>query len=102
MTLVADFTQDGLATVPDRSITGRRLVAGLDQIIEQRGWPASVVSDNRTKPTSMAIPRWRHQPVVEKWPGNSAFRLSRDWARSKRGADSTLDRLRSRDRATAP
>ena len=46
LTVVDDFTKESLATVPDTSITGRRLVAELNRIVERRGKPLSIVSDN--------------------------------------------------------
>ncbi len=39
LTAVEDFTKESLATAPDTSITGRRLVAELDRLVERRGKP---------------------------------------------------------------
>lgn len=52
VTVVDDFTKEALATVPDTSIGGRRLVAELDRIVERRGKPLSIVSDNGGEMTS--------------------------------------------------
>jgi putative transposase len=46
LTVVDDFTKESLATEPVTSITGRRSVAELDRLVERRGKPLSIVSDN--------------------------------------------------------
>lgn len=58
LTVVDDFTKEALATVPDTSIGGQRLVAELDRIAERRGKPRSIVSDNGGEMTSRAVLQW--------------------------------------------
>jgi len=58
LTVVDDFTKERLAAVPDTSVTGRRLVAELDKIVERRGKPLSIVSDNGGNMTSRAVLQW--------------------------------------------
>ena len=58
LTVVDDHTRECLALVVDTSLSGRRVVRELDAIITKRGRPFTVVSDNGTEFTSMAILRW--------------------------------------------
>jgi len=44
-----------LAAVPDKSISGRRVVRELTQLIAQRGKLGMIVSDNGTELTSNAV-----------------------------------------------
>lgn len=44
--IVDDFTRECLTLVADTSLSGRRVVRELDVLIEQRGKPALIVSDN--------------------------------------------------------
>jgi putative transposase len=53
-----DCTRECLALVADTSIGGRRVTRELDAIIERRGRPATIVSDNGTELTSNAILAW--------------------------------------------
>ncbi len=65
LTVVDDFTRECLALVADTSLSGRRVGRELDFIMAQRGRPLSIVSDNGTKLTSMAILRWSQDSRVE-------------------------------------
>jgi putative transposase len=58
LTVVDDFTKESLATIADTSIGGRRLIAELDRIVERRGKPRSIVSDNGGEMTSRAVLQW--------------------------------------------
>jgi putative transposase len=58
LTVVDDFTKENVALVPDTSISGLRVTRELDQAIEERGIPKTIVSDNGTEFTSMAILKW--------------------------------------------
>lgn len=42
----------------DTSLSGQRVSRELDQIVAERGMPATIVSDNGTEFTSMAILQW--------------------------------------------
>ena len=55
LTLVDDFTRECLGLVVDTSLTGPRVVRELDRIIEHRGSPSMIVSDNGTELTSNAV-----------------------------------------------
>jgi putative transposase len=65
LTVVDDFTRECLALVPDTSISGLRVARELDALIATRGRPQSIVSDNGTGLTSMAILRWSEERRVE-------------------------------------
>lgn len=58
LAVVDDFTRECLALVADTSLSGARVVRELDAIIARRGCPATVVSDNGTEFTSMAVLSW--------------------------------------------
>ena len=65
LAIVDDFTRECLALVADTSLSGSRVARELDAIIVQRGKPLSIVSDNGTELTSMAILRWTQDSCVE-------------------------------------
>ena len=54
-TVVDDFTRECLGLVVDTSLTGPRVVRELDCIVETRGCPRMIVSDNGTEFTSSAV-----------------------------------------------
>jgi transposase InsO family protein len=53
-----DITHECLAAIPDTSISGRRVARELTSLIERRGRPGMIVSDNGTEFTSHAIFAW--------------------------------------------
>jgi putative transposase len=58
LTLVDDFTRECLALVADTSLSGVRVTRSLDAVIAQRGKPHTIVSDNGTELTSIAVLEW--------------------------------------------
>ena len=58
LNVVDDVTRECLAAVPDTSISGKRVARELDRLIERRGKPGMIVSDNGTELTSNAILSW--------------------------------------------
>lgn len=58
LAVVDDFTRECLALVADTSLSGARVVRVLSVLAEQRGRPHTIVSDNGTELTSMAILKW--------------------------------------------
>ena len=56
--VIDDRTRERLALVADTSLSGLRVSRELDQIIAERGLPTTIVSDNGTELTSMAILQW--------------------------------------------
>jgi len=65
LAVVDDFTRECLALVADTSLSGVRVGRELDLIIARRGRPQTIVSDNGTELTSMAILRWSQDTSVE-------------------------------------
>ena len=57
--VIDDFTRECLATVADNSISGVRVARELDTLVERRGRPCMIVSDNGTELTSHAILKWQ-------------------------------------------
>ena len=55
LNVVDDVTRESLAAIPDTSISGRRVARELTALIERRGTPEMIVSDNGTELTSNAI-----------------------------------------------
>ena len=58
LNIVDDVTRECLAAIPDTSISGRRVARELTTLIEQRGKPGMIVSDNGTEFTSNAMLAW--------------------------------------------
>ena len=58
LNVVDDVTRECLAAIPDTSISGRRVARELTTLIERRGKPGLIVSDNGTEFTSNAMLSW--------------------------------------------
>ena len=65
LNIVDDVTRECLAAIPDTSISGQRVTRELTTLIEGRGKPRMIVSDNGTEFTSNAILRWSKEHHVE-------------------------------------
>ncbi len=65
LVVVDDFTRECLALVVDTSLSGMRVARELDAIVETRGRPLMIVSDNGTELTSRAILQWQEDNRVE-------------------------------------
>ena len=65
LAVVDDFSRECLALVPDTSLSGARLIRKLDEIIELRGMPTTIVSDNGTEMTSSAVLKWYQKTKVD-------------------------------------
>ena len=65
LNVVDDVTRECLAAVPDTSISGRRVVRELTELIAKRGKPGMIVSDNGTEFTSNAVLAWCGEIGVE-------------------------------------
>lgn len=63
--VVDDFTRECLGLVADTSLSGVRVARELTGIVERRGRPCMVVSDNGTEFTSRAILAWAEDHVVD-------------------------------------
>jgi transposase InsO family protein len=65
LNIVDDVTRECLAAIPDTSISGRRVIRELTTLIEGRGKPQMIVSDNGTEFTSNAVLCWSKEHRVE-------------------------------------
>jgi putative transposase len=65
LTVVDDFTRECLGLVADTSLTAPRVVRELDRLVELRGHPRMIVSDNGTELTSNAVLAWQQEHGVE-------------------------------------
>jgi putative transposase len=65
LNIVDDVTRECLAAVPDTSISGKRVVRELTDLIAMRGKPGMIVSDNGTELTSNAVLAWCGEAGVE-------------------------------------
>lgn len=63
--VVDECTRECLALVPDTSISGQRVTRELNRIIEWRGRPEAILSDNGTELTSNAILAWSDEQHIE-------------------------------------
>ncbi len=63
--IVDDFSREALAIVVETSLSGVRVARELDRIIERRGMPKMIVSDNGTELTSHTILRWAKETGIE-------------------------------------
>ena len=91
LAIVDDYSRECLALVADTSLSGLRVTRELSNLIAQRGKSNTIVSDNGTELTSMAVLKWCQETNVE-WhyiqPGRFCRKLCRGmdlsylWARS--------------------
>jgi putative transposase len=58
LNIVDDVTRECLAAIPDTSIPGRRVARELTMLIDRRGKPGMIVSDNGTEFTCNAMLSW--------------------------------------------
>ena len=65
LAVVDDYSRECLALVADTSLSGIRVTRELDVLIKRRGRPSTIVSDNGTELTSMAVLKWCQETGVE-------------------------------------
>jgi transposase InsO family protein len=65
LNIVDDVTRECLAAIPDSSISGKRVARELSALIDRRGKPKMIVSDNGTEFTSNAILGWAKEHRLE-------------------------------------
>ena len=65
LAVVDDCTRECLTLVADTSLSGSRVARELDAIVARRGRPKTIVSDNDTEFTSMAILTWSQTTPVD-------------------------------------
>jgi putative transposase len=64
LNIVDDVTRECLAAIPDTSISGRRVARELTGLIERRGKPGMIVSDNGTEFTSNVMLGWAQEHKI--------------------------------------
>ena len=64
LNVVDDVTRECLAAIPDTSISGRRVARELTTLIDRRGKPGMIVSDNGTEFTSSAMLSWAEENSI--------------------------------------
>lgn len=65
LNVVDDVTKECLGAIPDVSLSGRRVIRELDRIINRRGRPQMIVSDNGTELTSNAVLAWTQDAKLQ-------------------------------------
>ncbi|MFC3615139.1 IS3 family transposase [Lutimaribacter marinistellae] len=65
LAIVDDFSRECLALVADTSLSGLRVTRELTAIMTRRGSPRTIVSDNGTELTSMAVLRWCQDTQID-------------------------------------
>src|SRR5271155_4398981 len=64
LNIVDDVTRECLAAIPDTSISGKRVARELTGLIERRGKPSMIVSDNGNEFTSNARLAWTQDNTI--------------------------------------
>ena len=82
LAVVDDFSRECLALVADTSLSGLRMIRELDAIIERRGRPRTIVSDNGTEMTFIAVLKWCQATSVQ-WHYIAPGKPMRDTGSSK-------------------
>jgi putative transposase len=65
LAIVDDFSRECLALVADTSLSGLRVTRELTAVMARRGRPRTIVSDNGTELTSMAVLRWCQEMRID-------------------------------------
>ena len=65
LAVVDDYSRECLALVADTSLSGLRVTRELNELIKLRGKPKTIVSDNGTELTSMAVLKWCQETNIE-------------------------------------
>lgn len=65
LNIVDDVTRECLVAIPDTSISGKWVARELTMLVEARGKPRMIVSDNGTEFTSNAILSWAEGHAVD-------------------------------------
>lgn len=65
LNIVDDFTRECLSIEVDTSLGGHRVTRVLDRVIESRGMPERLVTDNGPEFTSKALDEWAYEKGVK-------------------------------------
>ena len=80
LNIVDDVTRECLASVPDTSISGARVVRELAALVARRGKPEMIVSDNGTELTSNAVLKWAQDHCIQ-WHYIAPRQTDAEWLR---------------------
>ena len=64
LTLVVNFSRECLGIVVDQSLKGEHVVSLLSEVVQQRGRPARIQTDNGPEFVSLALDRWAYDNGV--------------------------------------
>lgn len=64
LNIIDEFSRESLKIVVDTSLSGVRVVRELEDLIEKRGKPKQIISDNGTEFTSVAVLKWSENNAV--------------------------------------
>jgi putative transposase len=64
LTIVDDFTRESVKITVDTSLNGRRVCEELEKVIESRGKPDRILSDNGTEFTNTAVLKWCQEKEI--------------------------------------
>ena len=59
------YKRESLAIEIDHSLSGKRVVRILDRLIEQKGVPEAITTDNGSEFTSLVVDSWAHKNNVK-------------------------------------
>ena len=65
LAVIDDYSRECLALVADTSLSGMRVTREPNELIAKRGKPRTIVSDNGTELTSMAVLKWCQETGIE-------------------------------------
>ena len=65
LAVIDDYSRECLTLVADTSLSGMRVTRELNELIAKRGKPRTIVSDNGTELTSMAVLKWCQETGIE-------------------------------------
>jgi putative transposase len=61
LTVIDQFTREGLALVADGVLNGQRVARALSHVVAERGAPESITADNGSEFASKAMDAWTYQ-----------------------------------------
>jgi len=65
LTVADDFSRENLVLVAHTSLSGQWVAPELDRVIAKSGMPKTIISDNSTEFTSMAILKWVQETGID-------------------------------------
>ena len=65
LAIVDECTRESLAIEVDTSLPGERVVRVIEKVVEQRGLPSEIISDNGPEFTGLVMDRWAYERGVQ-------------------------------------